>query len=62
MKPNYVIRTSRQAFEAFARATNLDYEVETEFPLFDLKVVSVEPLQPPAGKIFHTPLRYNLKQ
>lgn len=62
MQPKYVIRTDKQAFESFARSVGLDYEVETDFPLFEQRLLRVEPLQPPAGAIFHVPFRYGSRQ
>ena len=59
MQPKYVIRISQRAFESF---TGLDYEIETEFPLFEQRLLRVEPLQFPAGSIFHVPFRYGSRQ
>lgn len=53
-----LIRVTQEVFDAFIRATNLPYELEKEWPLFDVKLQKIEPLKPPACKILYTKFRY----
>ncbi len=62
MQPNYIIRTNQQAFDTFIRIMGIDYEIEADFPLFEQKLLCIEPLQSPDGNIFHLSFKYGNKE
>lgn len=58
MRPNYVIQIDQEVFNSFIKAIELDYQIETEWSLFESKLVRIEPLKSPDCIIFHIPFRY----
>lgn len=57
----YEIRINEAVFKSIQRLLDLDFKIETEFPLFETSLVEVKPLEPPAGKILHMRYRYDQK-
>ncbi len=55
----YLIHANKQEVDAFVNFTGLYAKVETEFPLFELSLLKIEPLKSPESKILHVKYRYS---
>jgi hypothetical protein len=57
-----LIRVTQEVFDAFIEATNLPYEIEKSWPLFDVKLQKVEPLKFSSDfKLLYTKFKYKRK-